>query len=161
MNSSILIRPATPDDSHAILGFIYELAAYEKLHHEVQITAEHLDEHLFGPTPKAHTLMAELDGSRVGYALYFYNFSTFLGRPGIHLEDLYVQPAFRGQGLGKGLLVHLAKVAIEEGCGRLEWSVLDWNEPSIKFYKSLGAVPMDEWTTMRVTGDALTQLAQK
>jgi GNAT superfamily N-acetyltransferase len=161
MESSIIIRPATPHDVPAILGFIHELAAYEELLHEVEATSEQLQQHLFGPQPKAHALMAELNGSRVGYALYFYNFSTFLGRPGIHLEDLYVQPAFRGQGLGKGMLIHLAKVAIAEGCGRLEWNVLNWNEPSIKFYKKLGAESMDDWTTMRVTGESLQQLAQR
>jgi GNAT superfamily N-acetyltransferase len=161
MNTSILIRPATADDVPAIIGFIHELAAYEKLLHEVKINAAQLQQHLFGPNPKVYALMAEIDGSRVGYALYFYNFSTFLGRPGMFLEDLYIQPASRGRGLGKALLARLAQIAVAEDCGRLEWSVLDWNEPSIKFYKSMGAQPMDDWTTMRMTGESLTSLAAR
>jgi GNAT superfamily N-acetyltransferase len=160
MPESLVIRPATPDDVPAILGFIRELAVYEKLLHEVEATEELLLTHLFGPQPKAHALIATWDDAPVGYALYFYNFSTFLARPGIYLEDLFVQPAYRARGIGKSLLVHLAQIATKENCGRLEWSVLDWNAPSIAFYKSLGALPMDEWTIMRVTGEALDNLAQ-
>ncbi|MDF2440375.1 MAG: hypothetical protein JWN98_1359 [Abditibacteriota bacterium] len=160
MNSSVSIRPATPADAGTILELIRELAIYEKLLHEVEATEELLQKHLFDE-PKARVLIAEYDGGAVGYALFFYNFSTFLGRPGIHLEDIFVQPQFRGRGIGKALLIQVAQIASQESCGRLEWNVLDWNEPSIAFYKSMGATPLEDWTIMRVTGDALTQLAQK
>jgi GNAT superfamily N-acetyltransferase len=156
---SIAIRPAVESDVPLILGFVRELADYEKLTHQVTATEALFRDHLFGLRKVAEAMIAELDGAPVGFALYFYNFSTFLGKPGIYLEDLYVRPAARGHGAGKALLTALAQRAVAEGCGRLEWSVLDWNAPSIGFYRKLGAVPMDEWTMMRVTGDALAALA--
>ncbi|MDE1915028.1 MAG: GNAT family N-acetyltransferase [Sphingomonadales bacterium] len=153
------IRPAAPADIPAICGFIRDLAEYEKLSHEVRFDEAALERHLFGPRPMAEVLIGELDGTAQGFALFFHNFSTFEGRPGIYLEDLYVRPQARGAGLGKALLAALAAVAVERDCARLEWSVLDWNEPSIRFYRSLGAVPMEEWTVMRVQGAVLDQLA--
>ncbi len=153
------IRPATAADTALILQLIRELAEYEKLLHEVVATEEILHQTLFGDQPKAYTIILEENGQAAGFALYFYNFSTFLGRPGIYLEDLYVRPAFRGKGYGKALLQWLAAKALDEGCGRLEWWVLDWNAPSIAFYESLGAEAMDEWTVYRLSGDALTSLA--
>jgi GNAT superfamily N-acetyltransferase len=156
--SGFLIRSAVPDDVPAILGFIRALAAYERLLHEVTATEAALREHLFGPTPCAEVVLAELDGRPVGFALFFHNYSTFLAKPGIYLEDLFVLPEFRGRGFGKALLIHLARLAKQRGCGRFEWSVLDWNEPSIRFYRSLGAVPLADWTIMRVTGEALDRL---
>jgi len=153
------IRPATANDVPQILRFICELAEYEKLSDQVTATEQLLHQNLFGPRPVAECLIAELDQTPVAFALYFHNFSTFIGRPGIYLEDLFVHPAARGKGIGRALLTHLAKIAVERNCGRLEWSVLDWNEPAIGFYKKLGAVPMDEWTVMRVAGDALKNLA--
>jgi GNAT superfamily N-acetyltransferase len=153
------IRPATPNDIPHILQFIRELAEYEKLTHQVTATEPLLHDNLFGDRPVAECLIAELDLSPVGFALFFHNFSTFLGRPGIYLEDLFVRPAARDKGVGRALLTHLAKIAVERNCGRLEWSVLDWNAPAIGFYNKLGATPMDEWTVMRVTGDALKNLA--
>ena len=156
-----LIRPATPEDVPQILQFIRELAEYEKLSHEVAATEALLYQNLFGPRPVAECLIAELDQTPVGFAFFFHNFSTFLGRPGIYLEDLFVRPAARGKGIGRALLTHLAKIAVQRDCGRLEWSVLDWNAPAIGFYKKLGALPMDEWTVMRVTGDALKNLASE
>lgn len=155
-----LIRSAVPDDVPAILGFIRALAEYERLLHEVTATEEALREHLFGPTPRAEVVLAELDGRPVGFALFFHNYSTFLAKPGIYLEDLFVLPEFRGRGFGKALLIHLARLAKQRGCGRFEWSVLDWNEPSIRFYRSLGAVPLADWTIMRVTGAALDRLGE-
>jgi GNAT superfamily N-acetyltransferase len=154
------IRAATAADVPHILGFIRELAEYEKLSHEVVATEELLREHLFGPRPMAEALIARLEEKPVGFALFFHNFSTFLAKPGIYLEDLFVQPAVRGKGVGTALLREVAKLAMTRKCGRLEWSVLDWNEPSIKFYKNLGAVPMSDWTIYRVTGTALTELAR-
>ncbi|MGE5707264.1 MAG: N-acetyltransferase family protein [Bacteroidota bacterium] len=156
---SLLIRPAQPGDVETIVALIRELADYEKLLSDVVITPEGLHEQLFGEPSVIEVLMAEWEGEAVGFALFFHNFSTFLGRPGLYLEDLFVRPAFRGKGIGKALLTRLAQLAVERKCGRFEWSVLDWNEPSIQFYKSQGAVPMDEWTTFRVTGDALARLA--
>ena len=153
------IRPATANDVPQILRFICELAEYERLSDQVTATEQLLHQNLFGPRPVAECLIAELDQTPVAFALYFHNFSTFIGRPGIYLEDLFVHPAARGKGIGRALLTHLAKIAVERNCGRLEWSVLDWNEPAIGFYKKLGAVPMDEWTVMRVAGDALKNLA--
>ena len=153
------IRSATEDDAPLILSLINELADYERLSHEVVATEADLRGHLFGERPVAEVLIGELDGKPAGFALFFHNFSTFLGRPGIYLEDLYVRPSFRGSGMGRAMLVRLAELAKERGCGRLEWSVLDWNEPSIGFYKSLGAVPMEDWTVYRVTGPALERLA--
>lgn len=142
-----------------LLSFIKELAEYERLSHEVSATEETLRESLFGDWRGAETLLAYSGGEPAGFALFFHNFSTFLGRSGIYLEDLYVRPEFRGSGIGRTLLVHLARLAEERGCGRLEWSVLDWNEPSIGFYESLGAVAMDDWTVYRLTGDALRELS--
>ena len=155
----ITYRFARREDIPTILGFIRELAAYEHLEQEVVATPELLEEWLF-EKEKAEVLLAELDGTAVGAALFFHNFSTFLGRAGIYLEDLYVQPAFRGRGIGKGLLTQLARLTVERGCGRLEWSCLDWNQPSIDFYLSLGAQPMTGWTTYRLTGETLTALAE-
>ncbi len=157
----ISTRPATPADVPTIVMFIEELAAYEKLSHECRATVPALTAGLFGPRPYAEALMAELNGTSVGFALFFHNFSTFLAKPGIYLEDLYVRESARGRGAGKALLTALAKLAVERGCGRLEWSVLDWNAPSIAFYKLLGAKPMDEWTVYRLTGDELTSLARQ
>lgn len=154
------LRGATPADVSTILALIRELAEYERLSHEVVATEEMLSEHLFGPHPKAEVLLAEIENNPVGFALFFHNFSTFLGRTGIYLEDLYVRPEARGAGIGRALLQQLAKIAVERGCGRLEWSVLDWNEPAIQFYKSLGAKPMEEWTVFRVTGAALESLGR-
>ena len=153
------IRPAVPGDEGFILKLIIELAEYEKLAHEVVATEDILHEWLF-EREKARVLIAEEDGVGVGYALYFYNFSTFLGRAGIYLEDLYVRPAYRKRGYGKALLRRLAQIAQAEGCGRLEWSCLDWNQPSIDFYLSLNAKPMDGWTVYRLTGDTLKALAE-
>lgn len=153
------LRPAEAGDSATILRFIQELAEYEKLRHECVATEADIVEHLFGVRPKAEAVLAEWDGEAVGFALFFHNFSTFLGKPGIYLEDLYVHPRMRGKGIGKALLVHLARLARERGCGRLEWSVLDWNAPSIAFYESLGAKAKDEWTVYRVDGEALESLA--
>ena len=155
------IRGATEEDVPLILSFIRELAEYEKLSREVVATHETLRESLFGERRYAEVLIAEQDGTPAGFALFFHNFSTFLGKPGIYLEDLYVKPAFRGSGIGKKLLVYLASLAKRRGCGRLEWWVLDWNEPSIGFYKKLGAVPMDDWTVYRVSGSALEDLASR
>jgi GNAT superfamily N-acetyltransferase len=153
-----MIRPATAADVPTIAQLIRDLAEYEKLAGEVVLDEAKLASDLFGPRPFAEVLIAEDSGEAVGFALFFHNYSTFLGRPGLYLEDLFVKPAFRGKGLGKALLVGLAKLAVERGCGRVEWSVLDWNEPSIAFYTSLGAKPMDEWTVYRLTGDALRKL---
>ena len=155
-----MIRSATPADVPAIARLIRALAEYEKLSHEVVLREEDLHQHLFGPKPYAEVVLAEAGGQVVGFALFFHNYSTFLAKPGIYLEDLFVFPEHRGQGHGKRLLSHLAKLAVERGCGRFEWSVLDWNAPAIAFYKSFGAVPMNEWTVFRVTGDALKRLAQ-
>lgn len=152
------IRSATPADLSLIASLIRDLAAYEKLSHAVRFDLAKLGEHLFGPRPMAEVLIAELDGEAQGFALFFHNFSTFEGKPGIYLEDLYVRPEARGAGLGKALLQHLAALAIERDCARLEWSVLDWNAPSIAFYQSLGARMMDEWRIMRVDNAALQQL---
>lgn len=155
----IRVRPAIEADVSLILQLISDLAEYEKLSGEVRATESLLREHLFGPRPTAEALIAELDGQPAGFALFFHNFSTFLGRPGIYLEDLFVRPHARRCGIGKALLIELARLAVQRKCGRLEWAVLDWNEPAISFYKTLGAVPMDEWTIFRVTGDALLKLA--
>jgi GNAT superfamily N-acetyltransferase len=155
----LTIRPATVADVALVLDFIPGLAEYERLPHEVVATEALLTETLFGPTPGAEVLLAELDGEPAGFALFFHNFSTFLGRRGLYLEDLFVRPAFRGRGVGRALLARLAALARARGCGRFEWSVLDWNEPAIGFYRALGAVPMEHWTVYRVTGDALDRLA--
>lgn len=158
------LRPARREDVPLILELIRELADYERLLHEVVATPGALEAHLFGDPPRAEVVLAEWQepgGEAVpgGFALFFPTFSTFLGRPGIHLEDLFVRPAFRGRGIGRALLSHLAGLVQERGWGRLEWNVLDWNEPAIGFYRSLGAGPMDEWTTFRLTGEALETLA--
>ena len=154
------IRPAVESDLDTIIELIHALADYEREPGAVELDRETLRRHLFGPSPFAEVLMAETGaGESAGFALFFHNFSTWKGRPGLYLEDLFVRPALRGHGYGKALLVELARIAVERGCARFEWSVLDWNEPSIAFYKSLGATPMQEWTTYRVTGQALVRLA--
>lgn len=155
-----MLRPAAPADVPAIFGLIRALADYERLLHEVTGDEDTLHEHLFGQQPRAEVLLGEVEGRVVGFALFFTNYSTFLTRPGLYLEDLFVLPEHRGIGLGKALLKRLAAIAVERGYGRFEWSVLDWNEPSIAFYKAQGAAPMDEWTVYRVTGDALQRLAE-
>ena len=153
------LRPASESDVPVILRFIEKLAEYEKLSHEVVATEAALRKYLFGARPMAEVILAYWGGEAVGFALFFYNFSTFLARPGIYLEDLFVDVEHRGKGIGKALLRRLAQIARERGCGRLEWSVLDWNEPSIQFYRGLGAVAKDEWTTYRLAGEALEKLA--
>jgi GNAT superfamily N-acetyltransferase len=155
---TIRIKPATPADVPIILQLIRELAEFERLLDEVQATQQQLSEQLFGPRPSAEVVIARIGEEVAGFALFFHNFSTFLAKPGIYLEDLYVRQKFRGQGCGEMLLRHLAQLALERNCGRLEWSVLDWNVRAIDFYKSLGAVPLSQWTMHRVTGDALTKL---
>lgn len=147
----IHIEPATRKDLPIILSFIEGIAAYEKLSHEVESTIEKLDETLFGDRPYAEVLIAYEEQTPVGFALYFHNYSTFRARPGIYLEDLFVLPEHRGKGFGKALLERIITIAKERNCGRVEWSVLDWNTPAIDFYKSMGAVPMDEWTVFRIT----------
>lgn len=156
---SLLIRNAVREDAALILRFIRALAVYERLEDSVVADEEKILRTLFGDKPYAEVLIAEWNGEPAGFALFFHNYSTFLAKPGIYLEDLFVDPAFRGKGIGKALLSSLARMAVDRDCGRLEWSVLDWNEPAIGFYKKLGAVPMDEWTIFRVTGTALTDLA--
>ncbi len=153
------IKPATKEDVPVILAFIKELAEYERLSHTVVATEELLRQSLFGETRVAEVVIGYYEEKPVSFALFFHNFSTFLGRPGLYLEDLYVKPEFRGKGIGRTMFRYLAKLAKERDCGRFEWSVLDWNEPAIKFYERLGAVPLDEWTTFRVTGEALDRLA--
>jgi GNAT superfamily N-acetyltransferase len=159
MGSTITIRRAEVHEVPVILAFIRDLAEYEKLSHEVVATEQSLRETLFGSRQHAEVVFACLEGEPVGFALFFHNYSTFLGQPGIFLEDLFVRPQARGLGVGKQLLQWLARTAIERHCGRLEWNVLDWNEPAIGFYRKLGARPMDEWTTFRLTGAALQALA--
>jgi len=160
MTTGFRIERATERDVPLILKLITALAEYEKMSADVMATEEKLRASLFGAHPAAEVVIAYADAEAVGFALFFHNYSTFLGQPGIYLEDLYVVPERRGRGYGKRLLAHLAALAVERGCGRLEWSVLDWNEPAIGFYKKLGARPMDEWTVMRVAGDALPRLAR-
>jgi GNAT superfamily N-acetyltransferase len=159
--SNVTIAPATAADIPAILDFIRKLAEYEKLSDSVAATESDLHEHLFGPSPAAEVILARIAAKPVGFALYFTTFSTFLGRPGIWLEDLFVLPEFRHRGIGRLLLRHVAATAVKRNCGRLEWSVLDWNEPAIQLYRKLGAVAMSEWMIQRVTGDALLRLAGK
>ncbi len=151
MNQQIIIRKAVEADVAVILSLIKELAVYEKLSHEVTATEEILRNSLFGKKSFAEVILAEYNGETAGQALFFHNFSTFLGRPGIYLEDLFVRPQYRGKGIGKKLLMEVIKIAKERKCGRVEWVVLNWNEPAINFYKSLGAELMDEWTTFRLT----------
>jgi GNAT superfamily N-acetyltransferase len=155
------LRFATEDDVAVVLELIRGLAEYEKLAHEVVADESTLRATLFGERRVAEVVIADHDGAPAGFALFFHNYSTFLGRPGIYLEDLFVRPELRGRGLGETLLAFLAKLAVERGCGRFEWSVLDWNEPAIRFYERLGARAMDEWTVYRVTGAALTDLAAR
>jgi len=157
---TLAIRKAEERDASLIFSLIRELAAYERLAHEVDATEADIARALFGPQPRVFADIAEWDGEPAGFALWFYNFSTFRGRHGIYLEDLFVRPDFRSKGLGKALLRHLARRCVAEGLPRLEWWVLDWNEPALRFYRSIGAVPMGEWTVQRVTGDALTALAE-
>lgn len=159
-SSGFRIEAARREDAPAIVGMVRELAEFERLAHEVRITAADLTEHLFGERRYAEAAVAWVDDEPIGFALWFNNYSTFAGRPGLYLEDLFVRPAHRGCGYGEALLQHLARLAVEQGCGRFEWSVLDWNRNAIGFYTRLGAVPMADWTVYRVTGDALTALAR-
>ena len=156
---AVTVRPAAPAEMAQVLAFIRELARYEQLEHQVSATEADLTAALFGPRPYAEVVFACLEGVPVGFALFFHNFSTFLGKPGIYLEDLFVRPEARGRGVGKQLLAWLARTALERGCARLDWAVLDWNEPAIGFYRSLGAVALDEWTAFRLSGAALAALA--
>src|ERR1700748_2493146 len=159
MPETCRIRPASPEDVPLILSLIRELAEYEKLLHEVKATEAELKTALFGARPHAECVIAELGGKPAGFALFFHNFSTFLAKPGLYLEDLYVKPELRGKGVGKKLLAHLAALALKRGCGRFEWAVLDWNAAAITFYKSLGAEMMEAWKINRLTGKALERLA--
>ena len=156
---NVRIVPATEADCAIVLGLIRELAEYEKLTHIVTATEEKIRRSLFGDRPAAEAMLAYAGGECAGFALFFQNYSTFLAQPGLYLEDLYVKPHLRGKGIGFALLKRLAEIGVERGCGRVEWSVLDWNEPSIAFYKKLGATPMDEWTIFRLTGEPLKKLA--
>lgn len=158
---SLSIRQASIEDCPLILQFIKQLADYEKLLHEVVANVTTLEESLFGDRPYAEVVIAEHQDQPVGFALFFHNYSTFLGQPGLYLEDLYIQPEMRGKGFGKTLLAYLANLALDRNCGRLEWWVLDWNQSAKDFYQSLGAEPMDDWTVNRVTGDALSKLASQ
>ncbi len=155
----LLLRPARPDDVPTVVELIRALAAYEKLEAECFADEAALRGHLFGPRAFAEVVLAEVGGAAVGFALFFHNYSTFLTKPGIYLEDLFVRPEHRGRGAGKALLSHLAALAVARGCGRLEWSVLKWNAPAISFYEKLGAVPMEEWQVYRLAGPALTRLS--
>ncbi len=154
-----VLREAQAEDCGLILSLIRELAEHEKLAHEIVATEEVLRETLFGEHPAAEVIIGEWQGKAVAYALFFHNFSTFTGRPGIYLEDIYVKPEMRGRGYGRSLLTYVARLAVERKCTRMEWSVLDWNEPSIRFYRSLGAVAMDEWTVQRLDGSSLDAVA--
>lgn len=157
MSKNFTIRRAVRGDAALILGFIRKIAEYEKLLHEVEATEESITKWIFD-RGHAHVIIAELDGSPIGFALYFYNFSTFTGRPGLYLEDLFIDPEYRGHGYGKAMLYHLAAKAHEEGCGRMEWVCLDWNQNSIDFYKSIGAVAMDQWTIYRLSDSRLKEI---
>lgn len=156
---SLNIRPAVREDAALILRFITDLAIYEKAEHEVKTDVAGIEASLFAEGSTTHGLICERDGAPIGYAVYFFSYSTWLGKHGLYLEDLYVDPAHRGCGAGKALLQHLARITVARGCGRFEWSVLDWNQPAIDFYESFGARPQDEWTTYRLTGDALEAFA--
>ncbi len=160
-STQVSLRFASPADTGLILEFIQGLAEYEKLAHEVIADEEGLRQALFGDRPAAEVILADFGGNPAGFAIFFHNFSTFLGRPGIYLEDLYVKPELRGHGIGRALLSRLAAIAVERECGRFEWSVLDWNAPAIRFYENLGARAMKGWTVFRVTGDALSSLADE
>ena len=160
MNPELLIRPSTSEDVPLILDFIRGIAEYEKLSHEVTATEADIRESLFGKRPAAECVLAFWDGKPGGFAVFFHNFSTFLGKAGLYLEDLFVKPEFRGKGIGKALLFHLAGIARERECGRFEWAVLDWNTPAIEFYKKLGAKPMDEWTIFRLDKKGIARLAE-
>jgi GNAT superfamily N-acetyltransferase len=155
------IRPAERSDAALILSFVRKLAEYERLLHAVEASEADIVRDLFGPNPRVFCDIALWDGAPAGFALWFYNYSTFRGRHGLYLEDLFVEPAYRGRGIGKALLIRLARRCRAEGLSRLEWWVLDWNRPSIEFYESLGAVPMDDWTVFRLSGDALKKLAEQ
>jgi GNAT superfamily N-acetyltransferase len=157
--SGLTLRPASEADAPLVLEFIRGIAEYEKLSHAVTATEADIRESLFGPRPAAECLLAFLDDRPAGFAVFFHNFSTFTGRPGLYLEDLFVRPEFRGAGIGKALLLRLAGIAAERGCPRFEWAVLDWNAPAIAFYEGLGAVPLDEWTLFRLSGEKLAALA--
>jgi len=157
----LTIEPAVEGDLPAIVHLVRQLARYEKLEHAMVASADDFRNALFGAQPSAHALMAFADGTAVGFALYFYNFSTFLGKRGIYLEDIYIEPEHRGQGLGGALLKRLAKIAQEQHCGRMEWSVLTWNQPSIDFYHRLGAVTLEDWRTFRLNSEALERLARR
>ena len=154
------IRPARPEDAELLVNLVLELAVYEKLEQHARATPDDFRRHLFGPRPAAEAAVAEVEGEPIGFALWFSTFSTFRGQPGLYLEDIFVKPGFRGRGIGKGLLAAVARRAVERGCGRLEWSVLDWNAPAIGFYRSLGARPMDEWTVYRIDDEPLRRLAE-
>jgi len=156
---AIDIRPAEIDDAALILRFITELAIYEKAEHEVVASESDIRKSLFGAGGPARALICSVDGVEAGFAVYFFNYSTWQGRKGLYLEDLYLTPAYRNVGAGKALLQHLARIAVEEGCGRFEWSVLDWNEPALRFYRSLGALPLEEWVRHRLAGPALVEFA--
>lgn len=160
MTTALKIRPATPADSNLILQFIRELAEYERLLHEVTATESQMSAALFGTKPVAEVVIAEWDSDPAGFALFFPNFSTFLASPGMYLEDLYVRPEHRGRGIGKSLLAHLAAIVSERGWGRLDWSVLDWNQPAIDFYKNIGARHLDDWFQFRLDGKALARVAE-
>lgn len=159
MFSEVILRPAERADAPLLFDLIKALAEYEKLSHAVTGSAADLEKHLFGEIPFAEAILAELDGQVVGWALFFHNYSTFLTQPGIYLEDLFVLPEFRGRGIGKSLIVYLAQLAVKRGCGRLEWSVLDWNELAIGFYKRIGADVMPDWRICRLAGESLASLA--
>jgi len=158
---NFVLREATEADVALILSFIHQLAEYEKLAHEVEATEDVLRQSLFGDQKVAEVILGYYQGASVSFALFFHNFSTFLGRPGIYLEDLYVKPEMRGKGFGKTMLAYLARLALDRKCGRLEWWVLDWNEPALNFYRSMGAIPMDEWTVQRLAGENLEKLADQ
>ena len=159
--SELILRPAQPADCAQIFALIKALSEYEKLSHAVTGNAEQLKEHLFGASKFAEVVLAEADSQAVGFALFFHNYSTFLTKPGIYLEDIFVLPEYRQHGIGKALLKKVAQIAVERNCGRLEWSVLDWNEPAITFYNRMGAHMLEEWRICRVTGETLIQLAQE
>jgi GNAT superfamily N-acetyltransferase len=157
---SFVIRPCCPDDAETLVALVRELATYEHLEAFARATPDDFRAHLFGPRPAAEAILAEVGGSPVGFALFFSTFSTFRGQAGIYLEDVFVRPEHRGRGIGKALLAYVAQVAVARGCGRLEWSVLDWNAPAIGFYRALGARPLDEWTVYRIDDEPLARLAR-